>query len=220
MAYFHSKWVRSRGGVKRRMMRRLTGETVEELMSVQRSYPDQVTINWPRRDKESYKSKSLPTLWIDEECGGILERLGSVEVPDEYLNLLTWMIRRQLYCDRVGMTPEIAHWFDLEIRGNLIKLLRSGSWVDRPESPSLENLNSRLEKIDLGRRSDLNFSSEQSLGRQKYDPDYSPNRKPQAADEAPDFETMYRDGDAETRREILDSRPWMKRMLEDQYGLA
>jgi hypothetical protein len=202
-------------------MRRLTGETVEELRSIQRRWPEAVTINWPPRGRDSWKSKSLPIMWIDADREDVLAELESAEVPDEYLNVLLMMIREELYRTRVGMTDEVEKFFVRETRGKLIQLLRMGAWIDQPENPGLKNLNARLEKIDLGRRSDLNFSSQQAEI-QKYDVDFKVDDSGDVVfrdgDDTPDFYALYRDGSNLTRSEIIKSRPWMKDALIEQYG--
>lgn len=221
MAYFHGKWTRNRGGMKRRPMLRMVGETIEEMLNVQRRWPESVVINWPPRGKDTHKSKSLPMLWIDADRRDILEALDSAEVDDNYLRLLTWFIREEFYRTRCGgMRPEVDRFFKTEIRGTLIRLLRDGSWVDHPENLGLKKLNARLEKIDLGRRSDLNFSSQQSAI-QKYDPDFqsSDRADPEFRDEPEmDWEEQYRNGSKVTREEILSSRPWMHSVLVEKYG--
>ncbi len=155
-------------------------------------------------------------MWVDADREDILTDLDSVEVSDEHICLLTWMIRRELYASRVGMTDDVEHFFDLEIRGNLIKLLVRGSWVDEPENLGLKKLNYRLEKIDLGRRNDLNFSRWQS-DVHKYDQDLiQKNMKKNA--QLPDWEKMYLNGDKAFREELLNQRPWMRSMMEEKYG--
>jgi hypothetical protein len=203
-------------------MRRVAGETVEEMQSVKRRWPDQTAINWPPRSRDSWKSKSLPILWVDADREDILQELESVEVPEEYLAVLTMMIRCELYGRNVGQTEGTEKFFRREIRGKLIQLLRLGAWIDEPESSTLRNLNARLEKIDLGRRSDLNFSSKQSLGPQKYDQDrtryHGKSQKFQNGGAEMDFEALYRDGSRDTRLEILSNRPWMKTLLVEKFG--
>jgi hypothetical protein len=101
-----------------------------------------------------------------------------------------------------------------------------GSWVDSPSSLGLENLHKRLEKIDLGRRSDLNFSSQQSAI-QKYDQDFTRtedikshrrNDPDEVDDDAPDYNALYRDGSKEDRQHLWDTRPWQQPMWEATYG--
>lgn len=223
MAVFHSKWVRNRGGLRRRAMRRVVGETVEEMARITRAYPEATVINWPPRSHDSWRSRSIPALWLDADREDILTELGSCEVSEEHIIVLTMMIREELYRTRVGHTPETEKFFELEVRGKMIQLLKSGSWVDHPESLSLQNLNSRLEKIDLGRRSDLNFSSRQSLIGLKYDQDLRAAKKEQrkqgiSQEPEMDWEELYRDGSKDVRKEIVRSRPWMRIPLTEKYG--
>jgi hypothetical protein len=211
-------------------MRRVVGETLEEMSSAARRWSEVVSINWPRRTRDAYRSKSIPTLYVEHEHESeILEALDSVEVPETYISVLTMMIREQFFNEKCGgPTPESAKFFEQEIRGKTILLLRAGDWIDEPSSLSLKNLNSRLEKLDLGRRSDLNFSSNPvPIDRvQKYDPDFKKVGKKGSRystesgieNDTPDFETLYRDGSTEQRTEILESRPWMRFMLIEKYG--
>lgn len=224
MAYFHDKWVRNRGGLKRRPMRRLIGETVEEMQSVVRRWPEATTITWPPRSHDSFKSKSLPMILVDADRTDILEELQSAEVDENYLRVLTFMLRERIYGERLGHTDETRKFFATEVRGNLIRLLKEGSWIDEPENLGLKNLNARLEKLDLGRRSDLNFSSNQSEIL-KYDRDIKQSRGEsfeQGVHEMDlsemDWSAKYRDGTKATREDILRSRPWMRRMLMERYG--
>lgn len=228
MAYFHSRLVRSRGGLRQRLMKRVVGESIEEMTSIARLWPDQTAINLPPRGKECHKSKSLPMLWVDSERMDILEQIGSESVSEEHILVLTWMLRREWYETRsgIGMPEDIARFFELEIRGNLIKLLRSGNWIDDPESQSLKNLNQRLEKIDLGRRSDLKFSSVQS--ETKYNPDtsrYGHLMSPSVRKIVPPVEDdsdigpneiAYRDGNAEQRAALLEEMPFLA-YLKSKY---
>jgi hypothetical protein len=209
-------------------MIKVVAETVEELQSLHRLYPDHTTISLPSRGKEAYKSKSLPQLWIDADQRDLLMIVESTEVDENYLRMVTWLLREDFFNTKCAQyRDEVSdRFFATEIRGNLIRLLRMGSWVDSPSSLGLEKLNKRLEKIDLGRRSDLNFSSQQSAI-QKYDQDFTRDEdfkpRPHAeveepVDEGPDWKAMYRDGSKATREDILSTRPWMRSSLVDQYG--
>lgn len=88
------------------------------------------------------------------------------EVPRPYVELLSW-INKQDFAISYGLDEydgETRKKFDYEIRAKLILLLKSGKWIDEEEDdPVLENLHAQIKKIDRGRRSDLNYSSKQSL---------------------------------------------------------
>ena len=223
MAYFHSKWVRNVGGRKGRPTRKLLGETIAELQTVKRLWPDAVVMNLPPTGIEAWRSKSLPSLRIDVDRQDILDEIKSVEVSDEHLRVLTWELRREWYVMRSGVgIGDRETFFATEIRGNLIRLLRAGEWIDDPATESLKNLNSRLEKIDLGRRSDLKFSSDQSFENEKYVSDRY-NRQFREADpeiqeyqdsELSDNEREYRDASPEKRAEILSFKPWLSYLAE------
>ena len=230
MAYFHSKWTRSRGGLKGRLMRRVAGETLEEMQSLHRAYPDHTTINWPPRGQKALKSRSLPMLWVDADRTDILEGVESSEVPDSYILVLTWLLRREFWLKYGAGEIDGDSFLTVNIRGALIQLLRAGDWIDQPSSLGLENLQYKLEKIDLGRRSDLNFSSRQSPI-QKYDQDYKHDQhepapvldvtredggNPETAEV--DFDKMYRDGSREVRMDLWETRPWMRSSWSEKYG--
>lgn len=231
MAYFHEKFPKSKGGKKRRVMRRVCGETIDEILSVARRWPEATTINLPPRSADAWKSKSLPMLHVDVERRDILEELKSAEVSQEHIRVMTMQLREDWFrtrCERY-MTKEVERFFRNEVRGKVILLLRSGSWVDQPENLGLQNWNNRVEKLDLGRRSDLNFSSDPiPIDQvQNYDPDYKPSHlatqrfgpkdKVIHEDSTPDFLAMYRDGTQEVRRELWSSRPWQQYAFRE-YG--
>lgn len=138
MAYFHAKWARNRGGVKRRSMLRIVGETWEEMLSLARTYPEQTVINVPPRGVDSYKSRSLPMVWIDEDASKVLELIGSVEVSDDHILVLTWMIRQEIYWKYQGHDQD--RFFVRGIRGSLGELLKKGLWVDSPSQVSLQKI--------------------------------------------------------------------------------
>ena len=128
MAYFHSQWARSRGGLKRRSMLRIVGETWEEMLSLARLYPEQTVVNSPPRGVDSYKSRSLPMLWIDEEATDVLDSVKSVQVSDDHILVLTWLIRKELYNKYQGSGQD--KFFDKGIKGSLTEMLRRGAWID------------------------------------------------------------------------------------------
>lgn len=221
MAYFHSKTPVTKKG---RVLWSVLGETREEMMSVTRRWPEHVLINLPPRGRDSYRSKSLPHLYVDYDRVMILEALESCEVPDEYMTLLRMRLRRAIYNEIVGECEQSRKFFEQEVRGKTIQLLRRGAWIDEPSSLSLKKLNQDIEKCDLGRRSDLNFSSNPiSLNKvQKYDQDYRVTKDGDVVDlhpvEGPDFMKLYREGSKEIRQELWDNRPWQRSMFKDKYG--
>lgn len=219
MAYFHVKRPQLRGGKKRRAMIRVVGETIEEMRSVKRRWPDQATLNLPERTPRDIRSRSEIMLFVDADRPEILEELESTEITEKYRILLTCMLREQFFRQYVSLNEEDEKWLAARVRGALHLLLSYGEWVDQPESLSLQKLNARLEKFDLGRRSDLKFSSEQSAI-QKYDRDrVEPQEEPEEEEEIPDFDAMYRDGDKETRQQLWKDRGWRRpEWLKLGYG--
>ena len=124
----------------------------------------ELRLNVPNRGLNMHKSKQPVRVLIPGKWKTWLEDMGKCWIPDKYVPVLNMMLKKQYsaYSGK-GLTPEMEKHYNAEIRGKVIDLLRSGEWVDEPEHPDLEFLNQQLEKIDLGRRSDLKFSSTQSL---------------------------------------------------------
>jgi hypothetical protein len=208
-------------------MRLVLGETIDEILSVARRWPEATTINLPPRTKDAWISRSLPQLFVDADREDILQELNSCEVSPEHVKVMTFQLREDWFRTRCQqyLTPEVEKFFRTEIRGKLILLLRAGKWIDEPENLGLQNWNKRVENYDLGRRSDLNFSSTPIPVDQvqKYDPDFKRDDEGELVErresEVPDFEDMYRNGSKKVRQEIWNTRPWMRRsFLEKGYG--
>lgn len=117
----------------------------------------------PPRGKAILKSKVTPRLIIAERSVPRVVEMGAVKVPNEYIPILNWILKKEYYesYSGVGMTEIAEKKFQHEIRAKRNILLRTQSWVDEPSDPALENLNQLIEKIDLGRRTDLQYSSHQ-----------------------------------------------------------
>lgn len=218
MAYFHSKLPKSVGGMKRRIMTRVVGETLDQMRSVARRWPEATVITSFPRSVGNVRTRGEMKLFVDVDRRDILEELDSAEVSDNHIKLITYELRLAWF-EKIGHLSEAdRHWLKTQIRGTLHQLLRFGDWVDHPENLGLKNLNYRLEKFDLGRRSDLKFSSDQS-GAHKYDYDAKrTDLEPEAVDADPDWRSMYRDGSSETRQRVLAERPWLKSSLVEEYG--
>ena len=224
MAYFHAKRVGSRGGPRRRIMRRVYAETIKEYRALQQEFPEHVTLNLPSIAGGRFKTKSRIEMWIDADQTEILDQIGSIELPQEYLELLDTMIRDQFWKNTRYYTESAASWLVDKIKRKLIILLKSGKWIDNPEILSLQKLHIRIEKIDLGHCWRLNFSSRQSpselekWSRDKYRADLEP---PQ---EIPDLEIMYKVGSPEQRAEIeaqleADGEGWKIVLWRERYPL-
>lgn len=221
MAYFHKKWAETTGGRAKHLRIKILGETLEELLSLRRAFPEAVTIVVPPRGHDSYRSKSLPHAKIPADRTDILEAVDSCPVDENYLKLISFILREDIYRHRVGHTPETEKWFQNEIRGKLILLLRMGSWVDEPENLGLKNLQQRLEKIDLGRRSDLKFSSRQSLTDLKYDQDIRMAKKAEEPEEEeePFWLKEYRNAGTEQRMDLYKKLPGHQQyMVRERFG--
>lgn len=212
MTYYHSEFVKMVGGLKGRPMRRIVGATWEDMVKVSRERPEISVINRPAMKVGSWKSKSLPVLRIDGDASEILDEIGSDQVSEDHILVQTWILRRELYARSFEITEEIDAFFDKGIRGSLRELLKKGLWIDQPPTVGLQNLNNRLEKIDLGRRSDLKFSSEQPIEPGRYDRDA---KRVDIRD--PDQEYL---GETPKGREYLrNQKPWMASKWIEKYGV-
>jgi hypothetical protein len=204
--------------MKRRMMLRMVGETLDQMRSVARRWPEATVITSFPRSVSNVRSRAEMKLYVDVDRRDILEELESAEVSENHLKLITYELRIAWY-ERIGHLSEVdRHWLQAQVRGTLHQLLRFGDWIDEPENLGLKKLNSRLEKFDLGRRSDLKFSSQQSwTGKYDYDRKRT-DLQPEAEEAAPDWKVMYRDGTSDVRATILEERPWLKSSLIEEYG--
>lgn len=215
MSYYHSSVVRGFGGLKGRLMRRVVGDTWEEMLTISRLNPETTVINCPPTGVDSWKSRSLPTLKIDADQEDYLDEICSAEVSEHHILVQTWRIREEIYASRHEVTPEIGRFFANGIRGSLRELLKAGAWIDKPENHGLQNLNKQLEKIDLGRRSDLKFSSNSQgdlLKRfTKYDKDAH-------RDDLVDPSHEYLHADPAKRIALRKAKPWMATKWIAEFG--
>lgn len=201
MAYFHSPNVRKRGGSGSRDRIKVIGETVQEQKLLKINFPDAVTITWPERRGGDYKSRTLPEVWLNADRKDILEQIESCEVPEPYITVLQMMMRELWWKESRYWDEAMEKYFRDEVRGKTILLVRSGSVIKEPENPNLQKLNRRLEKIDLGRRKDLNFYLGTNLTNMKYDQDA---KRTDLDTKLDDQERAYRDGNSLQRQQILD----------------
>lgn len=215
MAYFHEQNARNRGGLARISKIKVIGETIEEQQKLKIQFPDAVTICWPDRRTGNYKTRTQPEVWLNANRTDILEKIGSVAVPKPYIVVLTMMLREMWWIRSQNWTEEMEKWFEKEIRGKTIDWKKSGLKIENPENLSLQKLNERLEKIDLGRRNDL----KQAGGPTKYDQDANRTDLDQKLDPR---ERSYRDGNSITRQQILDRLPahekWKRNLWISRYG--
>jgi len=215
MSYYHSRFVRGVGGLKGRLMKRVVSDSWQEMKDLAMLYPDITTLNVPPMGVESYKSKSLPILRIDAEGNDILDEIGSDEVSEHHILVLTWYLRREIYTNRYMMIPEVEKFFQQGIRGTTIDLLKWGEWIDQPETLGLQKLNAKIENCDLGRRSDLNFSSKQSKEAvDKYDRDRF--RTDLVGIQSPDQE--YESASPKGRERLRKQKPWLAAKWIETYG--
>lgn len=220
MAYFHENYARNRGGTAKIARIKVIGENIREQRALKVKFPDVVTISWPDRRNANYKSRALPEVWLNADRKDILEQIESCEVPKAYIVVLTMMLREEFWKASRHWNEEMEKYFRLEIRGKTIDLIRSGSVIKEPENPNLQKLNKRLEKIDLGRRTDLNFYLGVDLTKLKYDQDA---RRTDLKQELSDQERAYRDGSSTQRQEILDQLTadglkWKTGLWISRYG--
>jgi len=155
-----------------------------------------------------YRTKTPIRILIRETQASFLGALEIPALPEKYLPLLNMMLRREYTILKGQFKPEdprdkeIDTYFNREIRGKKIDLLRSGQWVDEPTDPAIMELNQYIrENLDRGRRSDLNYSSSQSEKSdevtEKYARGKSSALKNVSRDDAP---IISREGD----------KPWMR----------
>lgn len=83
-----------------------------------------------------------------------------VEVPAQYITVLTWMLKKQFVLRNCEPSKDQLHKLDLEIRAKVVILLEAGVWLTEDDL-RVEFLHNQLRKIDLGRRSDLKWASYQ-----------------------------------------------------------
>lgn len=120
------------------------------------------------RDSPTYKKKGRDCLLIPNDYLDEFLNLQYVAIVNEdYYRLLTVfqkenrVIKQELGLYE-GQEDDITTHFWREKRGKLISLLKNGSYEENPESAVVQIANSLIEKIDLGRRTDLKLSSNQS----------------------------------------------------------
>jgi hypothetical protein len=209
MAYFHSMYIRSRGGPGRKDRIKVIGETIEEQKDLKRRFPDATTINWPSTREGKYKSRSLPEVWLNADRQDILAEIESCEVPEPYIPVLTMMMRELFWKRTRHWDEEMEKYFELEIRGKTIGLITSGLVIKDTENLNLQNLHRRLEKIDLGRRTDLNLLEGIDTANRKYDQDIG---RTDLEIKLTDQERAYRDGTTKQQIEIEDQ------LIQDGQG--
>ena len=211
MSLYHSEFGRSFGGLKGRQMVRVVGDTWEEMLSVSREKPEISLLNRPRAQIDMFKSRSLPTLKVDSSELGQIE---SDRVSESHILVLTWVIRREIYCERFKTTVEVEKFFEIGIRGSMLHLLLHGDWIDEPGTIGLQNLNTKLEKIDLGRRSNLNYSKVQDLTSLKYDYD----AKREDLTPISELHQSYELADPEKRAAMRSQKPWLATKWIEDFG--
>lgn len=215
MSLFHTNTVKLIGGLRGRAVRRVVGEEWEEMLSFSREDPEAITITAPPMDRMVYKSKSIPMVRIDAERDDILRARDSSLVSDHHILVLTWLIRREIYMARYPTNDVIDKFFDKGIRGSMGDLLKSGSWIDEPENHRVENLNQMLRKIDLGRRSHLNYTSNQVMW---VDLSKKTKDKDSGRTDLTDPYADYEKAPTEARAQLRKAKPWMAAKWLELYG--
>ena len=213
MAYFHSRSPKSPAGKPKW---KVVGDKVEEILTLGREYPEVKTIVPDRRNtKITSKSQAIYAL-VPYERTDILEKIDSTAVSDLHISVMSMILREENWGTRFGHTDSSRAYFTREIRGKTIQLLTRGAWIDEPSSLGLKKWNNRVENLDLGRRSDLKFSSTQSE-RLKYDADAK--REDLGASSEEDWIYEYRNASPEKRKEIFQElMPWRKPMILEKFG--
>lgn len=217
MTLFYSENTRSIGGKKRRRVIPVVSDEFGELWNFRKKYADHCELIMPERGVKAYKSRRLPVLLLDEEWRDLLQVEDAEKVSAMHVKVLTWVLRKQIYLSYHPEPPaEIIKFFDAGIRGTLRELLKSGLWIDEPETPGIKTFQSELEKIDLVRCSHLKFSSQQP-GEEKLF--YREKREyDRQLEEFGDPDTEYREGSSETRARLREERPWMAEKWIEVYG--
>jgi hypothetical protein len=208
MAYFHRDLVQSIGGKKGRPVIKVVGESWEEMRSLHREYPDETVLIYPKRGSGNFKRRPFPELWLDADKKAILDEIESAEVGQWTIRALTMMIRHEFWLKYGDGESEIEHWFQKEIRGKIIEMRKWNEWSNGSENQGLNNLMAKLEKIDLGRRNDLN----------PHHPEYRTNKYGSHSqtddDQVVDWGAKYRNSSPEERIRLLEEHPWLKRIVD------
>src|SRR6478609_6362189 len=84
LAYFHSKIPKIVGGVKQRVMLRVVGETIEQMRSAARRFPEATVITAFPRSVANIRSKGVMKLLVDVGRMDVLEALESSEVSENH----------------------------------------------------------------------------------------------------------------------------------------
>lgn len=185
MSIYYSTEIIKTGGKVQYPCRRVVTDEIDELMLVFRKLRTidkaSVSLQVPPRGLPATKSKKLPFIQVRESLIDEVRSLGGVKIPDAYLWVLIYQLKELFYrLDEESQCEKGDQYFVRKIRSKVVELLvgkrcitgnfAPGEWVDDPsdlEDPEvgrvIKTLNRRIEKIDLGRRSDLNFSSKQEV---------------------------------------------------------
>lgn len=126
--------------------------------------PNWVALSYPDRQFDSHRSKIKPYIGVKREMLPLVEKYGGVAVPPEYLEVVMMMLKkdfRETRCYEPAIRS-VTDYLDAKIRDKVVLLLRAEEWIDQPSDERIKKLNQQIENIDLGRRKDLNFSSEQN----------------------------------------------------------
>lgn len=227
MGIYYSDEVRLTGGSKQHECRVVVTDTPDELLGLYQHLKKEnqnqgCSLIIPRRGLESYKSKTRPHILLREEKIDQVRSLGAIKIPSPYMEVIISLLKKKFYEERSGIDyigDEVEHYFELKIRSKVIKLLESEEWIDDPEQIddeririSFQKLNAMIEKIDLGRRYDLKYSSFQDGKR----PNYGPRRKREYDWIENASLREWIDGSTEKRIEILRSRPWTLNQLKSE----
>lgn len=215
MTMYYAGTVRSIGGRKKRAVYRFQADNWVELKAFADRWGENCVLLAPPRGVHDYKSKIMPNVLLDAVCTEEAADEGAVRVSDRHILVLAWLQRREFYALRHEITPEIEKFFELGTRGAMVKLLRAGEWYEHPKNSGHVILNVKLEKIDLGRRSDLRYARKQDST--KYDQDMRKDRLQELYSE-PGPDDAYIQADATTRARMRGAKPWMASKWIRFYG--
>ena len=165
MLFFSEK--KSRVGGQERLV---VGWTTEidyiKLESWSKTLGSLVTLS--RRKGDIWKKRGRDIAYVEPVLKPRLEQeLHCGEVNEQYFELLMIIGRENRIKERSKLTKEQELYFKTQKTKTLSYMIRYRFWVDEPENLSIGTANGLFRKIDLGRRTDLNFSSDDT-GEEKY----------------------------------------------------
>lgn len=170
----------------------------------------------PRKDSSGSKAK--PLIWIHETSfESFRDTWNPVVVSDNHVEVVSAICKYRLAKSGTApLSPRQETGFQLKIRSKLIQLLEAGDWIDDPREyfdhsqiSRVQKLNWEFEKIDLGRRKDLNYSSIQENADSKLG-----RRSTKLYPEVTGILRDWIDSDEAGRQTIENEKPYLISMLK------